>query len=69
MNCLFLFRNAIITPKIDVNEPNKVIAKPVSLVISKKIPPILDIRIPMPIGYCGSIFNSFFITLKITMFD
>jgi hypothetical protein len=60
----FLLRSPRIAPVIVDNEPNKRIPKPVSLVSSKKTPPIPIKISPILIRYCGFIFNSFFIVYE-----
>ena len=48
-------------PKIAVELPNKVIPSPISLDVSKKIPPMKVAINPVPIKYSGFSFNNFFI--------
>ena len=51
----------ITQPKIAVELPNKVIPSPISLDVSKKIPPMKVAINPVPIKYSGFSFNNFFI--------
>ena len=60
---LFLWIKPIIAPTIKDVQPNKVIPSPMSLVTSKKIPPMQATINPILIKYCGFSFNNFFIIL------